>query len=209
MGGRRTETSWRTSNQLRTLSASGSAASAPVRTCELRPRMGELIPGLIVEQVAGREDGVEVHDMDVAAGDHLELRLVSHGAGHGRTDASVATACPSATRAATPLTSCASGSRTSQRSMTANVSAAIVRRVGSSTRCPPASRTAWAATQDPTANSVSPGPTGERSGQERRRFPEVAGNDVDQRLCPCRVGVMVGAEPSALARSRSSRACGP
>ena len=46
--------------------------------------MGEVVPGPVVESVDSREDRVEVHDMDVAAGDRLEAWLISGRAGHGR-----------------------------------------------------------------------------------------------------------------------------
>ena len=79
--------------------------------------------------------------------------------------------------------------------MSVSVPAAIVRRVGSSTRCPPASAVALAATHAPAAVSVSLAPMrGERAGQQRGRLPDVPGDDVDQRLRPCGVGVMFGAE---------------
>ena len=46
--------------------------------------MGEVVPGPVVERVDSGEDGVEVHDMDVAAGNRLEACLISGRAGHGR-----------------------------------------------------------------------------------------------------------------------------
>ena len=48
----------------------------------------------IVEHVARGEDGVEVHDMDVAAGDRLEVRLVAPARVTAARSTGVATAVP-------------------------------------------------------------------------------------------------------------------
>ena len=110
---------WRTSSQLRKLSASGSAASAPVARGELRPRVGEVVPGPVVEDVDRREDGVEVHDMDVAAGDRLEPCLILGRAGHGRAQHRHRRACsPVKPRGDAGDAAARSGPAMSQRSMT-------------------------------------------------------------------------------------------
>ena len=200
---------WRTSNQLRRLSASGSAASAPVRTCELRPRMGELIPGVIVEQVAGREGGVEVDDMDVAAGDHLQLRVISPGAGDGRTE------CRSRDGLAVSHTGGDTVDQLGERLRDFATVHDGQRFRGEHAPCRPVGEVS-AGQQHGVGGDAGPhrqlGVTEpdppERSGQERRRFPDVAGNDVDQRLRPCRAGVLVRVEsrcPGALEEVSSLR----
>jgi hypothetical protein len=83
----------------------------------------------------------------------------------------------------------------SQRSVTVSVPAAIECRVGSSTRCPPASGVASAATHAPDRDLGVAGPDArERGGQQRGGLPDVPGDDVDQRLNPCGVGVVSGTE---------------
>jgi hypothetical protein len=133
--------------------------------------------------------------MDVAAGDYLELRVVRPGAGHGRTQHRRGDGLPiSHTGGDTVDQLCEWLSdfatiHDGQRFSGDRASCGLVDEVS-------------AGEQDGVAGDAAPhGQLGvtepdprERSGQERRRFPEVAGNDVDQRLRPCRVGVMVGAE---------------
>ena len=54
----------------------------------------------------------------------------------------------------------------------------------------------------PTASSVLPSQPAGAPRPGAPQVPEVAGDDVDQRLRPCRVGVTVEPSPSALARSK-------
>ena len=46
--------------------------------------MGELVACTVVEHVDSREDRIEIHDMDVAAGHRPETCRISGRAGHGR-----------------------------------------------------------------------------------------------------------------------------
>ena len=53
---------------------------------EQRPAIGEIAPGMIIEDVCRGQDRVEVHDMDMAPGDCLEMGLVACRVGDGRAE---------------------------------------------------------------------------------------------------------------------------
>ena len=71
--------------------------------------MGEVVPGPVVERVDSGEDGVEIHDMNVAAGDRLEACLFSGGLVTAVCRIDIAALSP-VKRAARPVSSFASGS---------------------------------------------------------------------------------------------------
>ena len=205
---------WRTSSQLRKLSASGSAASAPVARASCTHCMGEVVPGPVVEDCRQpRQDGVEVHDMDVAAGDRLR-GVLDLGPRWSRPRAGLDIAAVFTGQHARRYRRPASqvGSAMSQRSMTVSVPAAIAapcglfdevatgerRGVGGDTRAGRRARCRSAPIR------------GQRAGQQRRGLPDVPGDDVDQRLGPCGVGVDVRRRVRSPGRDRGSlRACGP
>ncbi len=186
---------WSTSSQLRKPSASGQCGERAGSAGELHPGVREIVPGPIVEDVGRGQDRVEVDDVDVAAGDRLEPCLVFGRAWTPRR-------AGSASRRR--FIGQAGGDAADQlREWVADGATIGDRQRACGDRAPcrrfdevPAGERGGAGGD--TGADRELGVAGldarERAGQQRRGLSDVAGDDVDQRLRPRRVGLVFGPE---------------
>ncbi len=182
-------------------------------TSEQRPLIGEIAPGAIIEKVRRGQDGVEVHNVNVASGDRLEMRLVARRVRHGLAECLVRGAALPAQHGGKACHHRGDGLRE-----IASYGDVPRTRGDRMTRRP----LDQMATGEPGCDSRDARAGGELRlvgrnqgqslGQHRRGLPHVAGDDVDQCLGPRHLVLVLESEPGLpgaiedLPRARSAPA---